>query len=101
MGFIIRLFQGMAEWWWTVEMTCIYLGDFCWEGGSNAENWDDHRKKNLLINSVELSMCDGPIESVKYIWVNILYMVEHASLDFLTNLQKITSFANSWSTSEE
>ena len=99
MGFIIRLFQGMAEWWWTVEMTGIYLGDFCWEVGSNAENWDDHRKKNLFINSVELSMCDGPIESVKYIWVNILYMVEHASLDFLTNLQKITSFVNSWSTS--
>ena len=45
-------------------------------GGSNAENWGDHRKKNFFINSVELSMCDGPIETVKYIWVNVLYMLD-------------------------
>ena len=37
-------------------------------GGSDAENWGDHRKKNFFINSVELSMWDGPIETVKYIW---------------------------------
>ena len=36
------------------------------------KNWGDHRKKNLFINnSVVLSMCEGPIETVKYIWVNI------------------------------
>ena len=44
--------------------------DFCWEEGSNAEKW--HRKKNFFINdSVGLSMCDCPVETVKYIWVNI------------------------------
>ena len=36
----------------------------------------DHRKKNFFKNSVELFMCDGPIETVKYIWVNILYMLD-------------------------
>ena len=30
-------------------------------GGSKAENWVDHRKKNFVINCVELSMCDGLI----------------------------------------
>ena len=44
--------------------------------GSNAENWGDHRKKNFFINSVELSMCDSRIETVKYIWLNILYIVD-------------------------
>ena len=44
-------------------------------GGLNPENWGDHRK-NFFINSVELSMCDGPIETVKYILVNILYMLD-------------------------
>ena len=47
-------------------------------GGLNPENWGDHRK-NFFINSVELSMCDGPIETVKYIWVNILYMLHWIS----------------------
>ena len=39
-------------------------------GASNAENWGDHRKKNFFINSVELSMSDGLIETDKCIWVN-------------------------------
>ena len=44
--------------------------DFCWEEGPNAEKW--HRKKNFFINDfVGLSMCDCPVETVKYIWVNI------------------------------
>ena len=67
-------------------------------GGSNAENWGDYRKKNFFINSVELSTWDGLMETVKYIWVNILY---HAWLDFLTNLQKFITFVYTWSTSEE
>ena len=46
-----------------------------WEGfllgGSNAKKWGGSRKKNFFIsNYVGLSMCDGPIETVKYIWVN-------------------------------
>ena len=53
-------------------MTCACLGDFC----SNAENWGNHRKNNFFIHSVELSMCDGPIETARYIWVNILYMLD-------------------------
>ena len=72
---ILEFFRRMAGVWWVVEMTCTCLGDFCWEvqirkiGGH-------HRKKNFFINSVELFMCDGPIETVKYIWVNILYMLD-------------------------
>ena len=46
-------------------------------GGLNPENWGDHRK-NFFINSVELSMCDGPIETVKYI-LYILYMLDWIS----------------------
>ena len=54
-----------------VEMTCTCLGGFLL-GGSNAKKWSDHRKNNFLKNnSVGLSMYDGPIETVKYIWVNI------------------------------
>ena len=35
-------------------------------GDSNAEKQGDHRKKNFFINnSLGLSMCDGPIETVK------------------------------------
>ena len=56
-------------------MTCTCLEDFCWEVGSNAEKWGEwtrHGKKNFFINdSVGLSMCNIPIETVKYIWVNI------------------------------
>ena len=40
--------------------------------GRFAEKWGDHRKKNFfIINSVGLSMCDSPIETVKYIWKDI------------------------------
>ena len=45
-------------------------------GGSNAENWGNHRKNNFFIHSVAISMCDGPIETARYIWVNILYMLD-------------------------
>ena len=55
-------FWGMAGGWWTVEMTCTCLGDFCWEV--------------QMPKIVELSMCDCPIETVKYMWVNILYMLD-------------------------
>ena len=42
-----------------------------------AEELDDHRKKNFFINiSMELSMCEGPIETVKYISVNIRCMFD-------------------------
>ena len=41
-------------------------------GGSNTEKWGDHRTKNFFINNfVGLLICDGLIETVKYIWVNI------------------------------
>ena len=57
--------------WWAVKMACTCLGGFLLEG-SNAEEWGDHRKKIFFINNcVGLSMCDGPMESVKYISVNI------------------------------
>ena len=53
------------------EMACTCLGGFLL-GGSNVEKWGDHRKENFLINnSVGLSLCDGPTETVKYIWLNI------------------------------
>ena len=50
----------------------IYLFKGFWLGCSNAEKWCDHGRNNFFINnSVELSMTDGLIETVKYIWVNI------------------------------
>ena len=49
----------------------LFWEDFCREVDSNAEKWGEHRKKNFFINnSVGLSKCDSPIETVKYIWVN-------------------------------
>ena len=49
--------------------------DFCWEEGSNAEKW--HRKKDFFINdSVGLSICDCPVETIKYIWVNIWWILD-------------------------
>ena len=71
----LRLIRGMAGGWWAVEMTCKLFGGF-WLGGSDAENWGDHEKKNVFVNSVELSMCESLIETVKHIWVNILYMLD-------------------------
>ena len=44
-------------------------------------------------------MCDGPIETVKYIWVNIWCMPDWIFSKNYRN--KFTSFAYSWSTSEE
>ena len=49
-------------------------GFFCWEVGSNVDEVTiaSKRKKNILINnSVGLSICDCPIETVKYVWLNI------------------------------
>ena len=45
----------------------MYLFGGFFLGGSDAENWGDNQKKNLFVNSVELSMCDSRIETVKYI----------------------------------
>ena len=87
----------MGGGWWGTEITCSYLfGEFLL-GGSNAKNFF----KN---DSVGLSMCDDPIETVKYIWVNILCMLD----DWIFSQKcrnKFTSgsefsFAYSWSTSE-
>ena len=69
--YFLELFWGIEEGWWTVEMTCSYLLGGFLLGGSNAEKWVDHRKTIFFINnSVELSMFDSPIKTVKYIWVN-------------------------------
>ena len=58
----LGLASGDGGGWWAVEMTCNCLERFLF-GGSNTEEWGDHRKKNFFINNpVELSMCDGPIE---------------------------------------
>ena len=52
-------------------MACTCLGGFL-SGSSNAKEWGDHRKKNFFINdSVGLSMCDYPMETIKYISVNV------------------------------
>ena len=73
----LELFWGMGGGWWAVEMACTYLGDFCWKVQIRKNGWGDHWKKNFFINnSVGLSMCDGPIETVKYIWVNIWCMLD-------------------------
>ena len=76
-------------------MACTYLGDYCWEV-QNAEEWGNHWKKNFFINnSVGLSMCYGPIEAVKYILVNIGFI-----LDWILS-QNYTFFAYSWSSSKQ
>ena len=60
--------RGMVG-WWVVEM---YLFGGFLLGGSNTDKWGDHRTKNFFINNfVGLLICDGLIETVKYIWVNI------------------------------
>ena len=63
---LLDLFRGMEGRWWAVEIACNCLGGFLL-GGSSAEKWGFF----FINNSVVLSMCDGPIETVKYIWVNI------------------------------
>ena len=69
--YFLELFWGIEEGWWAVEMTCSYLLGGFLLGGSNAEKWVDNRKTIFFINnSVELSMFDSPIKTVKYIWVN-------------------------------
>ena len=45
----------------------MYLFERFLLGESNEENWGDHRNNFFINNSVELSMCDGPIETVKHI----------------------------------
>ena len=64
-------FGGMEGVWWVVEMKCTCLEGFLL-GGSNAEKWCNHQKKNFFIdNSSGLPMCDSLIETAKYLWVNI------------------------------
>ena len=59
----LEFFRRYGGGWWAVEMTCTCLGDFCGEA--------QIRKNGLTIqrinNSVGLSICDGLIETVKYI----------------------------------
>ena len=49
-------------------------------GGSHkcGKLGSDHRRKNnfSINNSVELSMCKGLTETVKYIWMSILYILD-------------------------
>ena len=45
----------------------MYLFGGFFLGGSDAENWGDNQKKIFFVNSVELSMFDSQIETVKYI----------------------------------
>ena len=79
-------------------MACTCLGVFSL-GDSNAEEWGDHLKNNFFINnSVGLSMYHGLIETVKYIWVNIWFILGWI---LSKKLQKYTSSTYSWSTSED
>ena len=56
--FLLYLFLAMWGVWWVVEIAFTCLGGFL-VGGSNAEKWGDHRKKNFFINnSMGLSMFD-------------------------------------------
>ena len=62
-------------------MACTCLGGFLFGGRFKCGKmgWPSHgkRKKNFVINnSVRLSMCDCPIETDKYIWVNIWYILD-------------------------
>ena len=68
---LLDLFRGMGGRWWAVEMDVPVWGGAGFVGRF-TEKWGDHRKKNFfIINSVGLSMCDSPIETVKYIWKDI------------------------------
>ena len=44
-------------------------------GGLNEENWGG-RSSKFLYKFCGTLICDGPIETVKYIGVNILYMLD-------------------------
>ena len=65
--------------------------------------WPSHRKKNFFMNnSVGLSMCDCPIETVKYIWKNIWYMVDWIlSQNCWNTLPLHTVHSGSWTTRSE
>ena len=56
--------------------------------GSNEQKWEDNKRKSIYSemwgnavrvlmgrgaceNTVELSICESPTETIKYIWVNI------------------------------
>ena len=58
----------------------MYLFGGIFLGGSfkcKKMGWQSHRKNNFFINDyVGLSMCDCPMETVKYIWVNIWCMLD-------------------------
>ena len=61
-----------------------------------GETWGNTvRGGGTCENPVRLSMYGGHMETVEYMWVNIW-----RTLDFVTKLQKYTSFAYSCSTSE-
>ena len=67
---LLELFRGIREGGGPLKLHVPVLGIFV--GRFRYEKWNDPGKKNFFINnSVGLSMCDGPIETVKYIWVNI------------------------------
>ena len=48
--YLLGFFLGMRGGWWAVEITCICLGGFLL-GGSNAEKWGDHQKRNFFTNN--------------------------------------------------
>ena len=63
-------------------MACTCLGGFLLGGRFKCGKmgWPLYQKKNFFINnSAGLSMCDCPIETVKYIWVNIWCMLDWIS----------------------
>ena len=51
----------------------MYLFEAFLLRGSNVKNWSDHQKEEFLR---KFCGTDGLIETVKYIWVNILYMLD-------------------------
>ena len=92
----LELFRGRVVDRWND----MYLFGAFLFGGSNAEKCIDHRKKNFFVNNyVGLSMFHDPIETVKYIWVNIWCMLDWSFSQNCRN--KFNSFAYSWLTSEE
>ena len=98
-----RLFSKDWGGWWAIEIACTCLGDFFFDHWKNnffinnwkvlmTKKWGGNREGRIYIeiwgnavrvlrvgfceNLVGLSMCDGPIETVKYIWINIWCMLD-------------------------
>ena len=84
----------------------VWILDLLWRmrrGGRfkyGKMRWPSHQKKNFFMNnSVGLSMCDCPIETLKYIWANIRCILDWILSQNSWNILPLhTAHSGSWTT---